>query len=172
VHVVCDVPPPYEYQKGAHEINRQDAQRAHDRLAQFHQSINEAAIKGGDAVLKALLLVNGGAAVSILAFIGGLAAQARVELDQLKAVANSLMLFALGVVAAVVGMGFAYWTNYAVAAQTNRMRSGESTVTITRIKIVLHTAAFLAVVASIALFVWGVFDVRHAIEGLKPRSIG
>jgi len=44
--------------------------RQDDLLAQFLHA-NEAAIKGGEAVLKALLLINGGAAVSILAFIGG-----------------------------------------------------------------------------------------------------
>ena len=38
-------PDPYEHEKWAHEINRQDAQRSHDQLAQTHQTINEAGIK-------------------------------------------------------------------------------------------------------------------------------
>jgi hypothetical protein len=102
---MTDVPPRYELQ-------RQYAQRAHDQLGQFQQSVNEAAIKGGDAALRAALLINGGAAVSVLAFIGGLPAQDRIKLDQLKGLAGSLML-----VAAVVAMGFAYFTNYTVAAE-------------------------------------------------------
>ena len=66
-----DDPAPYDHQKWLHEMTRQDAQRAHDQLAQFAQSVNEAAVKGGDAALRAALLINGGAAVSVLAFIGG-----------------------------------------------------------------------------------------------------
>ena len=58
------------------------------------------------------MLINGGAAVSVLAFIGGLAAQSRIKLDQLNMVANSLGWFAGGVAAAAAAMGFAYLTNY------------------------------------------------------------
>jgi len=100
-----DVPPP-------NELQRQDARLAHDQLGQFQRSANEAAVKGGDAALRAVLLINGGAAVSVLAFIGGLAAQDRIKLDQLKGVADSLRLFAFGMVAAVMGMGLAYLTNW------------------------------------------------------------
>ena len=45
------------------------------------------------------MLINGGAAVSVLAFIG-LAAQSRIKLDQLNMVANSLGWFAGGAAAA------------------------------------------------------------------------
>jgi len=166
---LSDVPPPYELQ-------RQDAQRAHDRLGQFQRSVNEAAIKGGDAALRAALLINGGAAVSVLAFIGGLAAQDRIKLDQLKAVADSLMLFAFGVVAAVVGMGLAYLTNLITAIHAGSverlshppyLRPGKNTATLSRMRNSFHAAAVVATLASIALFVWGMFDVRNAISGLK-----
>ncbi len=171
-----DVPPPYDHQRWAYEINRNEAQRAHDQLAQFHQSANEAAIRGGDAALRAALLINGGAAISVLAFIGGLAAQERIELDQLKDVADSLKLFAFGVIAAVVGMAFAYLTHYAVAAITNSYerrweppytRPGKNTRKLHYAKYCLHGVALVAAAGSIALFVWGVLDVRHAISGLK-----
>jgi hypothetical protein len=71
---------------------------------EFHRSLNEAAIKGAETALRSALLINGGAAISVLAFIGGLAMQSRIRLDQLHAVAHSLVLFAFGVVAAVVAM--------------------------------------------------------------------
>lgn|SRR5262249_10710794 len=173
---MSNAPPPFEYQKWAHEINRQDAQRAHDRLGDFFQSVNESAVRGGDAALRAALLINGGAAVSVLAFIGGLAAQDRIKLDQLKGVAGSLGLFAFGVVAAVLGMGFAYFTNYTVAAQINSyerlweqpyVKPGKNTFKIRLAKYAFHTVAILAALASVTLFIWGVFDVQRAISGFK-----
>ena len=76
-------PPPFEYQKWLHDVVRQHAHRAHDANRQFQVNVNQATIKGGDAALRAALLINGGAAVSVLAFIGGLVSQRRIELNQL-----------------------------------------------------------------------------------------
>src|SRR5262249_30801650 len=134
------------------------------------------AIKGGDAALRAALLINGGAAVSVLAFIGGLAAQDRIKLDQIKGVADSLRLFAFGVVAAVMGMGLAYLTNLVTAIAAGSverlshppyLRPGKNTANLNRVRNSFHAAAVVAALASIALFLWGIFDVRHAISGFK-----
>ena len=102
------VTPPDENQKWLHEMMQRDAHREHDKVTEFHRAVNEAAIRGGDAALRAAMLINGGAAVSVLAFIGGLAAQSRIKLDQLNMVANSLGWFAGGVAAAAAAMGCAY----------------------------------------------------------------
>jgi hypothetical protein len=111
-----------------------------------------------------------------LAFIGGLAAQSRIKLDQLNTVANSLVLFAFGIVAALTGMILAYFTNYVTAAVERSferaglppfVRPGKRTRALRRVKITIHIAATLVGLASIALFVWGVFDVRNAISHLR-----
>lgn len=47
-----------------------EAQRAHDTLDKFNLSINENTIRSADAVLRNCRLINGGAAVAILAFMG------------------------------------------------------------------------------------------------------
>ena len=160
----------------SNELQRQDARLAHDQLGQLQRSANEAAVKGGDAALRAALLINGGAAVSVLAFIGGLAAQDRIKLDQLKGVADSLGLFAFGVLAAVMGMGLAYLTNWVTAIALGSverlshppyLRLGKNTAILNRVRHGFHAAAVVAALASIALFLWGIFDVRHAISGLK-----
>ena len=39
----------------------------------FFKQVNEAAIKTGENTFRACLLINGGAEISVLAFIGGLA---------------------------------------------------------------------------------------------------
>ena len=46
-------PPPFEYQKWAHELKREDAQRASDRLDARFDKMNEAAIKIADSALRA-----------------------------------------------------------------------------------------------------------------------
>jgi hypothetical protein len=111
-----------------------------------------------------------------LAFIGGLAAQSRIKLDHLNAVANSLVLFAFGIVAALTGMILAYFTNYVTAAVEQSferaglppfVRPGKRTRALVRVKVTIHIAATLVGLASIALFVWGVFDVRNAISHLR-----
>jgi len=48
----------------------EEAQRAHDTLDNFSLSINDSTIKSAEAVLRTCLLINGGAAVAILAFMG------------------------------------------------------------------------------------------------------
>ena len=48
----------------------EEAHRAHDVLTDFYTSINESTIKSADAALRTFLLVNGGAAVAVLAFMG------------------------------------------------------------------------------------------------------
>jgi hypothetical protein len=97
--------PPFEVRKWAHELKREDAQRAWDRLDAQFDKINEAAIKAADAALRAGLLINGGAAVSVLAFIGSLATKELIAVPQLSRVAGSLEIFAFGVAAAVSGLG-------------------------------------------------------------------
>jgi hypothetical protein len=73
--------------------------------------MNEAAIKAADGAFRAGLLINGGAAVSVLAFIGSLATKELVVVSQLSRVAGSLEIFAYGVAAAVLGIGFSYLTH-------------------------------------------------------------
>jgi hypothetical protein len=155
---------------------RQDAHRAHDQLRELYRSFNQASIKGADAALRAALLINGGAAVSVLAFIYGFAAQNRVQPDQLKHVASSLEHFSFGVVASVIGMALAYLTNYATAAHTNSferqweppyIKPSQNTRKLRRLKNGLHVIAVAAGVGSVAYFVCGMFDVRQVISHLK-----
>jgi hypothetical protein len=96
---------------------RDEARRAHDRADGFFKQVNEAAIKTGESTCQACLLINGGAAVSVLAFIGGLVSKDVIGVSQLAAVADSLIAFAIGVVAAVAGMALSYLVNYLTAEQ-------------------------------------------------------
>jgi hypothetical protein len=66
--------------------------------------VNKAAISGGNLVLKMVVLINGGAAVSLLRFIGSLS-------DKRAETAGALVWFAFGVASGAAGFLFAYFTN-------------------------------------------------------------
>jgi hypothetical protein len=52
---------------------REEARRQHDRVDEFAQEMNVVATKNADLALRTAILINGGAAVSVLASLGGLA---------------------------------------------------------------------------------------------------
>jgi hypothetical protein len=53
-----------------HRQNMEEAHRAHDAVTAHYVAVNEGAIKTGDLILRNCLLINGGAAIAILAFMG------------------------------------------------------------------------------------------------------
>ena len=167
--------PPLEYLQWAHDHKREDAHRAHDRQNKFWDQVNEATIKSAETVLRMAMLINGGAAVSVLAFIGGLVSQNRIAVSDLKGVSNSLMLFAFGVLVSVAGMALAYLTHYFTTAHANSMekiwehpwvRPGPRSKLFARVKMALHLLALLVCFASLLLFVSGMFAVRDAIVAI------
>jgi len=85
-------PPPtpaeLEWRKWLHEQNQRAAERAHDKSRESFNQINKSVVEGGNLALRMALLINGGAAVALLTFIGPLPA------DQKRAVAASLDWFA------------------------------------------------------------------------------
>ena len=154
-----------EYKKWVHELNREDAKRAHDRFDKFTDFVNDAAIKSSEIALRAAILINGGAAVSILAFIGGIVSKEKFDphdsLIRFSDVSNSLVLFGLGVFSAALGIGFSYITHYATAGHAASFKhkfeypyieKGKSTILWSRFKALIHFFALMAGAASLFLF--------------------
>jgi hypothetical protein len=148
------------------------AETEHERHAKLLEIIQEGALKSVDAAFRAALLINGGAAISVLAFVGGLVAQNRIHLGQLNEVASSLMFFAFGVVAAAIAMILSYFTIYAVAVHQYSyvlLKEFPYFLGTPRGKFwallaqVLRISAALVGVSSLVLFVIGMFYVRNAI---------
>jgi hypothetical protein len=169
-------PVPSDHAKWLHEMNREDFARAIARWDAVYDGLNEAAIKTADGALRAGLLINGGAAVSVLAFIGSLATKSMITASQLSRVADSLELFAIGVAVAVAGMGLSYVTHYLSAGRISSFTRqqvspyvvpGPKTKRYTQITAAAHVLAFIAGLACIALFVWGVLSIREAIVHLS-----
>jgi hypothetical protein len=84
------------------DTNRQDAIREHDRSREYQKATDEAVIKGGELAIRTVMLINGGAAVAVLAFIGALVREGGVSVKEIAGVSTSLLWFGGGVAAAAL----------------------------------------------------------------------
>jgi hypothetical protein len=168
--------PSFEYQKWIHELKRRDAERAHDQASDFSMKINQAAMDSGNIALRTGVLINGGAALSVLAFVGGLIAQGKIAIGPaLVEIASALVWFAIGVAAATLAMGFAYFTNFCIAGHSSRMERSwdhpylKETPFSKKWQCAAYTFQIVAVVLgfiTMGLFVKGMIEVRDAISHL------
>jgi len=158
-----------ELQKWLHEQARRAAQRAHDRSEAFARQINEAAINGANLALRTLLLINGGAAVALLAFINGL------PTEQKRGVAATLDWFTWGVAAAVAGLACAYFTNHGLAVQERSKTwtdkppyviEGANTKRWSNFVLLFRFLAIVVGIGSLVLFIVGMLSVRAALTKL------
>jgi hypothetical protein len=160
---------PTDHQRWLAEQQRTLAERAHDRTLEFFDGVNKAAMDTANLALRMSLLINGGAAVALLSFVGGL------PTGQKKAVADTLLWFASGVAAAVTAMVLAYFTHYCMAgSEGSKIRkyeapyieAGPHTAVWRRCNYALHILSVIVGVGSIVLFVIGMVYVRSALTRL------
>jgi hypothetical protein len=89
----------WERQKYADEVARRAAERAHDRKHAFVDRLASIVSQESQGTLKILLLMNGGAALAILAFVGALLSKKEgVPIGEIRTVVQTLFWFAAGVV--------------------------------------------------------------------------
>jgi len=131
----------------------------------FHKA-NEAATNAANLALRMSILINGGAAVALLAFIKDLTA------EQQRAVANTLVWFGFGVTAAVIALALAYFTNYSLGQveitqvsidQPPYLRDGAATARWRWRYWAFLWAAIVVGLLSLVLFVIGLMLVRAAL---------
>ena len=106
----------YEHEKWLYELNRAVAERDHDREINHGVLLNEAAINNSNLAARALLIINGGAAIAVLALIGRLIPSKPEDWLSISPLIESLKWFACGVTVTAVAMVFAYFTNYSNAS--------------------------------------------------------
>lgn len=157
----------------ATELNVKSAERAHDKSDEFATQANEAAIQGGNLALRMGLLVNGGAAVALLTFLGTL------TVDQKRSIAPILAWFAWGVVFTSGALVAAYFTNRAISG-TERSKIWQWELP--HVKDGPHTWkwkvaywVFLAIsvilgLGSLGLFVAGMWAAQDALTKLLPPA--
>ncbi|MEI4470902.1 hypothetical protein [Frigidibacter sp. MR17.24] len=130
---------------------------------QEFQANNSAARDAADKIIAMLVLINGGAAVAVLSSLSSVAETAGESPDTVRGVAEALMLYAWGLVAAVVAGVCAYFTHYANAATAARYVAGMRWEIYPWIKRAFHFTGILAVVISGVLFVMGSLAIKEAV---------
>jgi len=150
-----------------------NAIRAHDRHHAMIDMLNQAAVDSSEKFLKTCVIVNGGAAISILAFVGGIASKEKELMQKLLPIANSLSIFAYGVLAAAMGYGFAYLTHYFAGRNLSKSiltwqhpysKSTTGSNVAGFLSMFCHCVAALATIASIGCFIIGALSVRDGIQ--------
>jgi hypothetical protein len=149
---------------------REETHRAHDKSNAFHTYVNQAAMESANMALRTLVLINGGAAVAVLAFLGAVAAKDKINFSKIGDVAFTIRYFAIGVALACAGMALAYFTNYFMAGvETHKDRTyvhpfvsdNDKTKRMKRFNTVFHVFSFLCALSSLILFVVGMYAASN-----------
>lgn len=98
------------------ELEHSARTSAADRKHKAELEMFKAVIESGKTALTTVMLVNGGAAVALLAFIANMAAKVDSPI-KLYAIAGALMWFVMGVLLAALATGTTYLTQSAYAEQ-------------------------------------------------------
>ncbi|UOA23579.1 hypothetical protein DSM110277_02008 [Sulfitobacter pontiacus] len=147
------------------QSTRNDKREKAQELQAFIAASNAAAISLSGAALKALLLLNGGAAIAMLGFVATMATGDRASLLDLSEVVSVLQVFALGAGLAVLATGFAYVVMYFQAAVAQSFdltdeppfyTNGNKTTLLARVYKIFHVFSVLTAFASLGSFGLGV----------------
>jgi hypothetical protein len=159
------------------ELNVRLFERADDHNKQFIRASNEAAVKEATFVVRTLVLINGGAAISILTFAGNLASKSQQASTQIVGIANGLNWLTFGVITATVSAGLSYLTNYCYAGTASSFKTSLNHPYLfdttkskmwRRFGFVFHVSAIVLVIASLIAFAAGVIAVGDAVKHFAP----
>lgn len=162
--------------QGQYERNLRAAERAHDLANDLGMRMNEASARDAQEAIKIALLINGGAAVAMLAFIAGIVGRTNIGLSDLGSVAHSLFWFAGGIVLAGITAACAYLANGLYSAnqfEQDRVwehpyvRPNERSQRMFWWARFFNWSGFILAWISLALFIGGVFAAARALSGLK-----
>ena len=173
-----------DHQRWAYERTQENtqkelerAQAVHDRIDAYSIEINKGAMEAGNLALRYVLLINGGAAIAVLGFVGSLASQGRVSIGpDLNELASTLTYFAAGVVLGALGMGTAYLTNFCAAGHASRLKKNwtgvlleetDSSRKYSRFYIFFLILSVLFALSAVGAFSCGVLKVKDAVIHLK-----
>lgn len=149
---------------------RRLAERYHDRNLTFLVKNNEDAVNAGNVAMRTLVLINGGAAIALLAFLGSLVSDN--EGEQLTLLAGPLTWFAWGVAAAAAAMILAYFVSYfSSRGSTARALSYDYPYDLetpaskrwASRETWSHVLALVAAIVSLSLFIYGMFEITDAV---------
>ena len=138
--------------KNASQLAEYEAQNSR-ALAMF-----DSVISYGQMSLKSAILINGGAAVAILALIGNIWSQ-HISPPTVELLARSILLFSLAALGGAFGIGCTYLCQKLYAGGYRRLGHTLTGFVILFVVFVCYGG-----------FVWGVFDAYHAFLGQLGKT--
>ena len=111
-------------------------------------------IQSGQNAIKTNLLINGGAAIALLAFIGKLA---DTNQSKIPLFAQSLTIFVIGALVTALGSALTYLTQLAYSEEKKWVK---------RFGIFFHTVSMLLGLGALSLFAYGVYSSYSAFMAL------
>lgn len=166
----------FQYEKWKYDLDRDSAIRAHDQENDFFNRVNEAAIANANLAIRALIIINGGAAIATLAFISRIVSTNDGKLvDKIPELTAPLTCFAWGVALATLATALAYFTNYSITSSShNRKRIYDPPYVCAtaaskrwlRFASGFQAAAIFSALASLFYFVSGMLKIQDVISAL------
>ena len=150
----------------------QESDRIHQLQSERSSMLLSAALENANLAIKSTMLINGGAAIAILAFIGQMNDNEDKELELVISLTRSLILFAIGAGFSTAAIIFGYFSNYSYFESSQYMSASHeypylqtnvSSKKWRKIAISFHTIGIFCVITSISLFIYGVYLVGHSI---------
>ena len=164
--------PDLQYARWKWEQDRIIAERYHYKETVYAEWSNKAAIDNANHALRTLILINGGAAIAILAFLGAvISSDTNQFADDIVVVTSPIAWFAWGVALATLGMAFAYFTNYCITTSIQErehfyehpyVRETDVSEKWGKWAIGLQVTATALAVSSLGCFLFGMYSVRSA----------
>ena len=155
------------------EFNRATAELAHERDFARHERLDNYTVESGQNAIKAVGIINGGAAVAFVALMGNIVDSDVLKQIDRELIARCFLIFSGGVVLSAMASGLSYVTHYCHTGQNaNQILNFEhpyvhETPKSRRWKIaggVTHSLAFVAALASIGAFVWGALNAKDLLS--------
>lgn len=164
-----------EQTKEMQDLNLEHATRAHDLNRQTSANHTKAAIESANFAIRSLILVNGGAVVALLAFLGALESGDSGNALKVDALIVPLLSFGLGVAFSAVTVTLAYLVNMLDSDITNSVHltwehpyveEDEKAPRLKWWRVRLHIAAIIFALASLMSFFVGIITVATAMSEL------
>jgi hypothetical protein len=165
----------YEAAKYAHELKLRQAERAHDRNDEMADIFNQSADKNSQAAIRIVLAINGGAAIALLAFVGGLASRTNCDPRQLSIITNQLKWFAYGVLVSCLAAASAYIATYCGAGDRMLREyiwehpfilEDKKSRQYRRVGWGFHLIGFISAIVGVVIFAYGLYKVQKAVGAL------
>ncbi len=166
----------FERRKRQFELDMRLAERAHDEMKEYGDGVNKAAVESGHKALQAIMVINGGAGIALLAFIGSIASKDGI--NAVAGLASTLHWFAYGVGLTALAMGVAYLVNYCYANSASEMRrtwehpyvsDTASSISWRWVGIFFHAVTLGAALLALWFFVFGMLQVQDEVATMRVK---